>query len=422
MDILNTSPNAILEQFQNAYFDQIGSRMTIGSEEYTLSSIFTYVLSMYAGLINNSYDNQNLDTASGIFLDNIAARYNLNRTPEVYSNPWFEGYFKFDSKSVHYNHAYDKGVIQITVDNHVYTNASDIVSYTDRVEAQPVRWVAIEPHTTKYSAIELYEKLVEAKDAFGNKLFEFKSYEDAHLTNMNSVASSLNDDAFREYIKQSKQLYMPGVAGSFEALAKNCSDNVVDARCRVQTDKGFIKGNVDLYCKFYNYNEDDLYWSTISNMELPYIEQAIKEKNILVIGQNLNVKRANRLYDTRSYSFFINKVYNTSAYQELYNLKFKAVRGYLNNKGLKIGEDYYPTRLIVMMTQPLTQFSNNPHDFGWNLSDIGYKKFDEYKDLPVIGLASISSMTKQTCDPTSNIYISRSSQVKFVFTEQGEGL
>jgi len=67
MDILNTNPSTLLEQFQNAYFDQIGSRMTIGSEEYTLSSIFTYVLSMYAGLINNSYDNQNLDTASGIF-------------------------------------------------------------------------------------------------------------------------------------------------------------------------------------------------------------------------------------------------------------------------------------------------------------------------------------------------------------------
>lgn len=417
MDILNTNPSSILESFQNAYYDQIGNRMTIGSEEYTLSSIFTYVLSMYAGLINNSYDNQKLDTASGVFLDNIAARYNLNRTPEVYSNPWFEGYFKFNKKSVHYNHSYDKGAIKITVDNRVYTNESDIISYVDHVVAQPVRWVAIEPHTTKYSAIELYEKLVEAKDVFGNTLFEFKSYEDAHLTNMNSVATSLDDDAFREYIKRSKQLYMPGVAGSFEALAKSCSDNVVDARVRVQTDKGFIKGNVDLYCKFYNYNNDDTYHAIIPNLELPYIERAIIEKNLLVIGQMLNVKRANRLYDKRNYAFFVNKVYDTSVYQELYNLKFKAVCGYLNSKGLKIGEDYFPTKLITMMTQPLTQFSNDPHDFGWNLSDIGYKKFDEYKDLPVIGLSSISSMDKKTCDPTSNVYISRSSQVKFIFTE-----
>lgn len=414
MDILNTSPNAILEQFQNAYFDQIGSRMTIGSEEYTLSSIFTYVLSMYAGLINNSYDNQNLDTANGVFLDNIAARYNLNRTPEVYSNPWFEGYLKFDKNSPYYNRPFDPKMITIIVDGHEYYNDSVITETTDQ---QPMRWVSTKEHQDYLSSYELHKVLEVAKDSAGNTVFELEPYFSTYLTNLNSVARELDDEAFREYIKRSKQLYIPGIAGSFEALAKNCSDNVVDARCRVQTDKGFIKGNVDLYCKFYNYNEYDTYHQIIPPMELPYIEQAIKEKNLLVIGQNLNVKRADRLYDTRSYAFFINKVYNTSVYQELYNLKFKAARGYLNNKGLKVGEDYYPTRLIVMMTQSLTQFSNNPHDFGWNPTDIGYKKFDEYKDLPVIGLASISSMDKRTCNPTENVYISRSSQVKFVFTE-----
>lgn len=414
MDILNTNPSTLLEQFQNAYFDQIGSRMTIGSEEYTLSSIFTYVLSMYAGLINNSYDNQNLDTASGIFLDNIAARYNLNRTPEVYSNPWFEGYFKFDKNSPYFNRPFDPKMVTIIVDGHKYYNDSVIVQTTDQ---QPIRWVSTVKHQNYLSSYELYKVLKDAKDLNDNTVFELDEYFSTYLTNLNSVAHELDDEAFREYIKRSKQLYIPGIAGSFEALAKNCSDNVVDARCRVQTDKGFIKGNVDLYCKFYNYNEYDTYHAIIPPMELPYIEQVIKEKNLLVIGQNLNVKRANRLYDTRNYAFFVNKVYNTSVYQELYNLKFKAVRGYLNNTGLKIGEDYFPTRLIVMMTQSLSQFSNDPHDFGWNLSDIGYKKFDEYKDLPVIGLSSISSMDKRTCGPTENVYISRSSQVKFVFTE-----
>ena len=414
MDILNTSPNAILEQFQNAYFDQIGSRMTIGSEEYTLSSIFTYVLSMYAGLINNSYDNQNLDTASGIFLDNIAARYNLNRTPEVYSNPWFEGYLKFNEKSPYFNRPFDPKALTIIVDGHQYINDSAIIQTIDQ---QPMRWIATQPHKDYLSSYELHKALEDAKDLDGNIVFELEPYFSTYLTNINSVANELNDEAFRAYIKRSKHLYIPGIAGSFEALAKNCSDNVVDARCRVQTDKGFIKGNVDLYCKFYNYNEYDKYHAIIPPMELPYIEQAIREKNLLVIGQNLNVKRAARLYDTRSYSFFINKVYDTSVYRELYDLKFKAVRGYLNNKGLKIGEDYFPTKFIVMMTQSLTQFSNDPHDFGWNPSDIGYKKFNEYKDLPVIGLASISSMDKRTCGPTENVYISRSSQVKFVFTE-----
>ena len=243
MDILNTSPNAILEQFQNAYFDQIGSRMTIGSEEYTLSSIFTYVLSMYAGLINNSYDNQNLDTASGIFLDNIAARYNLNRTPEVYSNPWFEGYFKFDKNSPYFNRPFDPKAVTIIVDGHEYINDSVILQTTGQ---QPIRWVSTTKHQDYLSSYELYKVLKDAKDLDDNTVFELDEYYSTYLTNLNSVAHELDDEAFREYIKRSKQLYIPGIAGSFEALAKNCSDNVVDARCRVQTDKGFIKGNVDL--------------------------------------------------------------------------------------------------------------------------------------------------------------------------------
>ena len=94
-NIMNTNPNQILEQFQNAYYNQIGRRMQIGSEEYTLSSIFTYVLSLYSGLINQSYKNQLIESASGEFLDNIAQRYGLSRTPEVYSKPFFEGKFIF---------------------------------------------------------------------------------------------------------------------------------------------------------------------------------------------------------------------------------------------------------------------------------------------------------------------------------------
>ena len=61
-EIMNTNPNQILENFQNSYFQQIGRRMQIGSEEYTLSSVFTYVLSLYSGLINQSYKNQRIES------------------------------------------------------------------------------------------------------------------------------------------------------------------------------------------------------------------------------------------------------------------------------------------------------------------------------------------------------------------------
>ena len=414
MDILNTSPNTILEQFQNAYFDQIGSRMTIGSEEYTLSSIFTYVLSMYAGLINNSYDNQNLDTASGIFLDNIAARYNLNRTPEVYSNPWFEGYFKFDSKSPYFNRPFDPKMVTIVVDGHKYYNDSVILQTTDQ---QPIRWVSTTKHNDYLSSYELYKVLKDAKDLDDNTVFDLDEYFSTYLTNINSVAHELDDEAFREYIKRSKQLYIPGIAGSFEALAKNCSDNVMDARCRVQTDKGFIKGNVDLYCKFYSYNEHQDYWGYIRQLETPYIKNAIESKNLIVIGQTLHVMPANRVTDSRQYTFYVSKVYNTQNYKQLLYLKFRSVMGYLNNKGLKIGEDYYPTRLITMMQRPLSEISTNPKDFGWLETDYAYVEFGKYESLPVIGLSSISSMMKKSCDATTSVYLDGTNSVYFEFID-----
>ena len=414
MDILNTNPSTLLEQFQNAYFDQIGSRMTIGSEEYTLSSIFTYVLSMYAGLINNSYDNQNLDTASGIFLDNIAARYNLNRTPEVYSNPWFEGYFKFDKNSPYYNRPFDPKMVTIVVDGHEYYNDSVIVQTTDQ---QPIRWVSTQPHQDYLSSYELHKTLENAKDLDGNKVFDLEPYFSTYLTNLNSVTRVLDDEAFRDYIKRSKQLYIPGIAGSFEALAKNCSDNVVDARCRVQTDKGFIKGNVDLYCKFYSYNEHHDYWSYIKQLETQYIKKAIESKNLIVIGQTLHVMPANRVADSRQYTFYVSKVYNTQNYKQLLYLKFRSVMGYLNNKGLKIGEDYYPTKLITMMQRPLSEISTNPKDFGWLETDYAYVEFSKYESLPVIGLSSVSSMMKKSCDATTSVYLDSTNSVYFEFID-----
>lgn len=414
MDILNTSPNAILEQFQNAYYDQIGSRMTIGSEEYTLSSIFTYVLSMYAGLINNSYDNQNLDTASGIFLDNIAARYNLNRTPEVYSNPWFEGYFKFDKSSSFYNRPFDPKMVTIIVGGHEYVNDSIILQTMGQ---QPIRWISTQPHKDYLSSYELYTALKDAKDLQDNTVFELDKYYLTSLTDINSVAHELDDESFREYIKQSKQLYISGIAGSFEALAKNCSDNVMDARVRVQTDKGFIKGNVDLYCKFYSYNEHQDYWGYIRQLESPYIQRVIESKNLIVVGQTLHVMPANRVTDSRNYIFYVSKAFETQGCKQLLYLKFRSVMGYLNNKGLKVGEDYYPTKLITMMQRPLSEISTNPKDFGWLETDYAYVEFNKYESIPVIGLSGVSSMVRKSCDATSSVYLDGTNSAYFEFID-----
>ena len=409
-DILSTNPNAILESFQTAYYNQIGRRMSIGQEEYTLSSIFTYVLTLYAALINASYKNQVIETASGVFLDNLAARYNLSRTPEVYSNPWFEGRLYFNS-STYRGRSFDVGELQITVGDHKYTNSAKISSATDNVL---IRFICLEAHKDYLSKSELIEALKQIEDPTGAKVFVETHLTNYNLSEMQSISNDLSDDELREYIKENRQLYTPGVAGSFEALAKSSSKDITDARVRVQGDVGFRPGYVELYCKPYYYQSHAKYADMIRAIDIPNVASVIKEKNLATIGQKVIVNGATPLNDARGYRFFVPKAYQSSEYTTLYSYKFYAVKGYMNNKILKINEPFIPSVVVSYMTKSLSELSNDPADFGFAPEDTEYQSFDKYKGLPVIGLESITSYTKRDSSPTSFIYMNTSS-VEFTF-------
>ena len=406
-DIIDVNPNDLMEDFQSAYYNQIGKRMRIGSEEHTLSSIFTYVLSLYSGLINNSYKNQVIETANGVFLDNLAAKYNLNRTPEVYSNPWFEGIFTFDSDCEYYGRGYAKGTLEITVADHVYKNYNAITAATTQVT---IRFVAADPHKDYLNQSELIEELKTVEDSNDNNVFVAAALATGYITDLQSVENELSDDDFREYIKSSKYLYVPGIAGSFEALAKNSSKNISDARVIVQGDVGFIPGHVDLICKPKSYIANDKFMNMVKAIDIPIVGEIIAEKNIAVVGQSVNVSAATRVNDTRTYNFFIPEKYNTSEYLSLYAEKFQAVCGYLNNYSLGVNEAFIPSMVLNLMMKPLSEISNDPNDYGITFSDGSlYDDFNKYKDLPIVGLQSVSNYSKRDCSPTSYVCLANNS-------------
>ena len=409
-EILSTNPNTILESFQTAYYNQIGRRMSIGQEEYTLSSIFTYVLTLYSALINASYKNQVIETASGVFLDNLAARYNLSRTPEVYSNPWFEGRFYFDASSYR-GRSFDVGELQIVVGAHEYTNSTKISSAVDNVL---IRFICLEAHKDYLSKPELITALKQIEDPTGAKVFVEMYLTNYNISEMQSISNALSDDELREYIRENRQLYVPGVAGSFEALAKSSSKDIVDARVRVQGDMGFRPGYVELYCKPYYYQSHAKYADMIRAIDIPNAASVIKEKNLATIGQKVIVNGATPLNDARGYRFFVPKAYQSNEYVTLYTYKFAAVRGYMNNTILKINEPFIPSVAVSYLTKSLSELSNDPADFGFAPEDTEYQDFDKYKGLPVIGLESITSYTKRDSSPTSFIYMSISSD-EFTF-------
>lgn len=410
-EIMNTNPNELLENFQTAYYNQIGKRMQIGSEEYTISSVFTYVLALYAGLINQSYKNQRIETASGEFLDNIAQRYSLSRTPEVYSNPFFEGKFTFKTGSEVYGRDFPVGSFEMTIGDHIYTNANGFTARSNRL----IKFICNEVHTDYMTSSEILEEIKKYKDSEGNLIFLSNYMTDSDLSDMLSVSQPLSDDDFRKYVSESKYLYVPGIAGSFEALAKNAfGKNITDARVRVQGDTGFVPGFVDLYCKPFSYFNSREFVEIVKELDIPELPKIIADKGLAVIGQTVRVYPASEIIDVRSYSFYAPKAYQTDTYKLLYREKFFACVGYLQNK-IKINEAFSPMTLAMLMMRPLSEVFNGAEDTGFTSDNEVYTDYDKYKDLPVIGLKSIDDASIKHSSPTSYIRLSPSNAVTFDF-------
>lgn len=409
-ELISTNPNSILENFQTAYYSQIGKRMAIGQEEYTLSSIFTYVLTLYAALINNSYKNQIIETANSIYLDNLAARYNLTRTPEVYSNPFFEGKFWFSDGCEYYERTYPAGKLKITVAGHVYSNSASLRAEEDTV----ARFVCEESHTDVLSHFELISALEEVVDSQDNPVFDLDGYSQ-FVSPLQSVQTPMDDSMFRSYIQSNKFLYVPGVAASFEALAKASSTTIRDARVRVQGEAGFNRGFVDIFCKANDLEGEDTMRSVMRSIDLTTLEKLIEEKSLLVIGQRLTVNAAQEISDARFYRFFVPKQYNSSDYNSLYIQKFKAVIGYLNKHSLGIKVPFMPSMVLNLMLKPLSEVSNDPAEYNYPEDSIYYQNFDKYKDLPVIGLESVTDYTKLDCGPTQYIRLITSNGAGFTY-------
>lgn len=409
-ELINTNPNSILEQFQSAYYNQIGRRMSIGQEEYTVSSIFTYVLCLYAGIINASYKNQLTEAASGVYLDNIASRYNLSRTPEVYSTPFFEGVFWIWDDCEFYGRTYPAGKFKITVAGHVYSNSLSFKAEEDTV----CRFVCEEAHTDSLSHAELMDALSDVVDSQENSVFDLDGHTQ-DITSLQSVQTPLDDDTFRTYIKDNKFLYTPGIAGSFEALAKASSTTIRDAHTRVQGESGFRPGFVDIFCKANDLEGGDQMRKVMRLVDIPALEKLITEKNLLVIGQTLNIQAAQEIPDARFYRFFVPKQYNSSDYNALYIQKFKAVIGYLNKHSLGVGVPFMPSMVLNLMLKPLSELSNDPAEYNYPDNSVYYQNFDKYKDLPVIGLESVTDYSKLDCSATQYIRLITSNGVGFTF-------
>ena len=84
LSFINLSTNDILDIFRSAYFAQYGDTLRIGSEEFAAASIFSYAMSVLFAAMNDSAKQRFLETATGEYLDAIAATYGITERPKGY--------------------------------------------------------------------------------------------------------------------------------------------------------------------------------------------------------------------------------------------------------------------------------------------------------------------------------------------------
>ena len=83
-DLLSVDPRAFLDAFKKEYYGEYGETLQIGSNEFATASVYAYCMSVFFNQINEQTKNRFLETATGEFLDSIAAMYGIYERPSGY--------------------------------------------------------------------------------------------------------------------------------------------------------------------------------------------------------------------------------------------------------------------------------------------------------------------------------------------------
>ena len=87
--LLSYTPNEILDLFKTSFYAEHGTPMIIGSDDFTASATFTYVLSVLTNAINVSGNQRFIESATGEYLDAIAGSLGLSRPAPARANAVF---------------------------------------------------------------------------------------------------------------------------------------------------------------------------------------------------------------------------------------------------------------------------------------------------------------------------------------------
>lgn len=338
MALIDTDTRAVLDMFQSAYAAQFGQKMIIGSEEYALSALFSQVFSQLAEMQNASYKNRFLSTANGVFLDNIAAAYNLSRTQAKTGKPWFVGSFVFNDDG----RQYAAGAYSLTIAGHEYTNKNEFTDQKTQLGGAQITFEAVEDHSEPLTRSELAAALGKSAILLDMPLW-------------NAGAELSDDNEFRNYVQTNKRLFATGTAESYEAAARLSSPFLADVHVVRQNEEQFEPGKVKIY---YSLNSRGISFIPLFTFDAsPVISEAVDFLNVRHVGaQSVEPILAQmKIVAIDAGDVRVSSQYSKEVARDLFTKKAEFVRRHVCNVQ-KIFAPLVPRDAFELLKKPLLDF------------------------------------------------------------------
>ena len=233
LSFINLSTNDILDIFRSAYFDQYGDTLRIGSEEFAAASVFSYAMSVLFAAMNDAAKQRFLETATGEYLDAIAATYGITERPKGYKATCL-----VDMGVSPDCPEYAEGTLRISDGGgKVFENARSFSGQSHY--SIPFRAVDV---GSKYNGIPV------------NKVVNFVSDHvgivEVHNITMTGGGTDAitDDDEFRVWLKNEIASFAgAGTAMAYRGKAMNVDSRILDAQVIEQHMNGYEKGKVKLF-------------------------------------------------------------------------------------------------------------------------------------------------------------------------------
>ena len=236
--LLSYTPNEILDLFKTSFYSEHGTPMIIGSDDFTASATFTYVLSALTNAINVSGNQRFIASATGEYLDAIAGSLGLSRPAPAHASAVFH------LTPVSTGNIGANGLRVSDTSGHVFGNTEPL-AMTRNVKVDVLLYC-----TEAGSAANGLPVGSISNIAAGSNLVSAASN-----TTMSGGGddgypyTAAGDQAFREYLLNRKG-YFP-VGGSAPAYRSKCFEvgdkRLLDVHVLQDGEDGYVQGKVKIY-------------------------------------------------------------------------------------------------------------------------------------------------------------------------------